>query len=155
MLLTTPVFLLALLACKRYFDAPKSQATVRHAFAAPPSTHAAASTFLRRVRALASVRFVAGMQLRLGDKENNPDFVAVYPKNNWTYFIEGVKAVVAGGGATPATTAVVITAGGSVGSNKEDMALARNHISILFPGYAAVVSRAVGRACNQGLGLKR
>jgi len=77
---TTVLELLGYWLSWRYFKLPEALALVRRTLAPTQASSDAARSFLGPLRA--THRFVIGLQVRLGDKEERPQFQSVDPKHN-------------------------------------------------------------------------
>mmetsp|Transcript_80930 Transcript_80930/g.261421 ORF Transcript_80930/g.261421 Transcript_80930/m.261421 type:complete len:474 (-) Transcript_80930:118-1539(-) len=111
----------------RYFEGVEE--TVRTAFAPPKVSKTKADAWLNKFRKKLSYKdasakwFLVGVQVRRGDKVHHKGFSSIYAPVEWDFYRAGMKLVAdkladRGGNAK---VAFVITAGGSMGSNAQDI----------------------------------
>ena len=112
----------------KYFDGA-AEASLRTLLAAPSATTvAAAEPVLARARRSSTTQLI-GVQIRLGDKIKG-HFKELYAQVDWTYYRAGMQHLASTLRGTDGNdVAFIITAGGSMGSNQDDMAEAQTHLS--------------------------
>ena len=133
---------------------------LQHSFGPEPATQQAADDLLRRARHDLSADFLIGVQVRLGDKLDK-EYAGLYANTSWEYYRSAMSYLaknLTGGGRRPAMpgprVGFVITAGGSMGNNSDDMALARQHFdsmaqNLFFsPSADPHVDLAILRGCD-------
>jgi len=111
----------------RYFEGVEE--TVRTAFAPPKASKTKADAWLNKFRKKladkdASAKwFLVGVQVRRGDKVHHKGFSSIYAPVEWDFYRAGMKLVAdkLADRAGNAKVAFVITAGGSMGSNAQDI----------------------------------
>jgi len=103
---------------------------LRRAFSPPVSSKTKADTWLKRLRTRLEDRspgtkwYLVGVQVRRGDKVNNPSFSAIYAPTEWSYYRTGMRILSERllRKRSNAKVAFVVTSGGSMGSNSQDLA---------------------------------
>merc|ERR1711953_334106 len=116
----------------KYFESMRP--TISQAFAAPKKTQKIAADWLEKTRQTLASRdptakwLLVGVNVRRGDKVHDPNYQNVYAPTTWKYYqaaMESLEKRLTANAASNIRVAFVVTAGGSMASNAEDMAETR------------------------------
>merc|ERR1712003_104355 len=116
----------------KYFESMRP--TISKAFTAPKKTQKISGDWLESTRQTLATRdpaakwLLVGVNVRRGDKVHDPNYQKVYAPTTWKYYqaaMESLEKRLTANAAGSVRVAFVVTAGGSMASNAEDLAETR------------------------------